>query len=300
MRSTQKKISMEVWMLIPAVIVLASLSIYPFVYLVRMSFMSFSLTPGSKPVFVGLKNWIKIFNDPFFKDAWMLTAKYYSATLLLQLALGTFIAIVISQIKVLRNTVTFMLTAPMFLAPVLVALIWRFLLNETYGFYFYVAQKLYFFDLLRKLGLSVKNSFFASPTLALPSIILLDTWEWTPLIVLIMLAGICSISPELLEAASIDGANSYQRFRFVVFPLLKSTFIVALLIRTMDLVRWFTKIYIITRGGPSNATKIIGVRTYEVAFRFYDLGRASAIALTILASSIVLGIIFVRLCPRER
>jgi len=295
----QKKISMEIWMLLPAVIVLAILSIYPFVYLIRMSFMNFPLTPEAKPVFIGLRNWIKIFNDPFFTVSWMLTVKYYSVALSLQIVLGTFIAVVISEIKILRNAATFMLIAPMFLAPVLVGLVWRFLLNETYGIYFYIAEELNFFGLLENLGLSVRNSFFASRTLALPSIILIDTWQWTPLIVLIMLAGINSISPELLEVASIDGANFYQKFRFVTFPLLKSAFIVALLIRTMDLVRWFTKIYIITRGGPGDATKIVGMRTYEVGFRFYDLGRASAMALTILAFSIILGIIFVRLFPRE-
>jgi multiple sugar transport system permease protein len=287
-------------MLLPAIVVLASLSIYPFIYLIRMSLMSFPLTPDSKPAFVGLRNWINAFGDPFFKKSWLLTVKYYLVALFLQMVLGTFMAVFISNIKTFRNTFTFLITTPMFLAPVLAGLVWRFLLNETYGIYFYLAQKINLFSFFGKIGLTVKPSFFASPTLALPSIILIDTWEWMPLIILIMLAGITSISPELLDAASIDGANIFQKFRYIMFPLLRPAFIVALLIRTMDLIRWFTKIFIITRGGPSDATKIIGMRTFEVAFRFYDLGRASAMALTILASSIVLGMIFVRIFPREK
>jgi len=295
----RKKIPIEGWMLLPTIVILAFLSVYPFIYLIRMSFMEFSLTPGQPSRFVGAKNWLEMIKDSGVLHSWIVTLKYYGVSLGLQMLLGTAIALLIYNIKALQGLFASIISAPLFLAPVLVGLLWRFLLDPSYGIYFYWMREIGIFRFLEKLGFSEVKSIFGSPSLALPTVIAINTWEWTPLIVLIILAGLVTLPQELIEAASIDGASFWQRTRFVVIPLLKSTFVVALLIRTMDLVRFFTVIFITTGGGPADLTKILAIRIYENAFRFYKLGYASTIGITLLGVTIFLSTIFVRVISRK-
>lgn len=260
--------------------------------------MEFSRVPGRPSQFIGVKNWANMIRDPLIVHSWIVTIKYYVTSLCLQIALGTILALLIYRTKALQGVIAPMISAPMFLAPVLVGLLWRLLLDPSYGAYFYWMNRLGFFHFLEKIGFSNVKSVFGSNSLALPALIVINTWQWTPLIMLIVLAGLTAIPRELVEAASIDGASSLQRIRFVVFPLLKSTFIVALLIRTMDLIRFFTVIFVTTAGGPADATKILAMRIYENAFSFYKLGYASTLGVTLLGITIFLGIAFVRVISR--
>jgi multiple sugar transport system permease protein len=123
----------------------------------------------------------------------------------------------------------------------------------------------------------------------------MDVWEWTPLITLITLAGLVSIQPQVLEAAKVDGANYLQRLLHIVFPSISGIVVVALLIRSMDALRYFDIIWQATNGGPADATKIIPLRLYEYAFRFFHLGYAAAIGLGMLAVSILIANIFTRI-----
>jgi multiple sugar transport system permease protein len=296
---TKKKWSTELWMLIPALLILAFTSLYPFVYLIRMSFMKFSLTPGVPSNFIGLTNWLKMFKDPAVIEAWIVTLKYYVGCLFFQILLGTGIALIIYRIKRMRNVIVLAVAAPLFLAPALVGLLGRLLLDPNYGLYFYGMKTLGFFSFLQKIGVSDVNTILGSSSLALPAVIAIDTWEWTPLIVLIVLAGLSNIPKELVEAASVDGAGFWQRTRYIELPLLKPAFIVALLIRTMDLVRFFDVIFITTAGGPANVTKILAMKIHETAFRFYDLGYASVLGITLLIITILLGNVFVKFVSRK-
>jgi len=262
--------------------------------------MEFSLLPGQPSRFVGGGNWLEMVQDSLILHSWIVTLKYYAASLFFQMLLGTAVAFLIYRIKAIQGIVTLIISAPLFLAPVLVGLLWRLLLDPSYGIYFHWMSRLGIFHFLEKLGFSEVKSIFGSTSIALPAIIAIDTWEWTPLIIMIVLAGLVTIPQDLIEAASIDGASSWQRIRFIIIPLLKSTFIVALLIRTMDLVRFFTVIFVTTGGGPADLTKILAIRIHENAFRFYKLGYASTIGITLLAVTILLGTIFVRAISRNQ
>lgn len=286
-------------MLLPTIIILAFINLFPFVYLIRMSFIKFSLTPGQPSQFVGLNNWIEMFRDRGVLHSWIVTIKYYAASLFFQMVLGTVIALLLYRIRILQSALTLIMSAPLFLAPVLVGLLWRLLLDPSYGIYFHWMNRLGVFKFLEMIGLSEVKSIFGSNSLALPAIIAIDTWEWTPLIMMIVLAGLVTIPNELIEAASIDGASMWQRVRFIILPLLKSTFIVAILIRTMDLVRFFTIIFVTTAGGPADLTKILAIRIHENAFRFYKLGYASTLGISLLAVTILLGSIFIRAISRR-
>ena len=294
----KRKIPVEGWMLLPTIAILAALSVYPFVYLIRMSFMEFSLIPDQPSRFIGGRNWLEMIKDSKVFYSWIVTLKYYFISLALQMLLGTVVALLLYQVKALQGIVL-IIAAPLFLAPVLVGLLWRFLLDPSYGIYFYWMNHMGMFDFLQKLGFSEVKSIFGSTSLALPAVIAINSWQWTPLIVMIVLAGLMTIPPQLIEAACIDGASSWQRLRFIVIPLLKSTLVVALLIRTMDLIRFFTVIFVTTGGGPADVTKILAIRIHENAFRFYKLGYASVLGLTLLGVTIVLGTVFVRAISRR-
>jgi multiple sugar transport system permease protein len=127
---------------------------------------------------------------------------------------------------------------------------------------------------------------------AFVAVVLMDVWEWTPLITLIRLAGLVSIQPQVLEAAKVDGAGYWRRFWHIALPSISGIVVVALLIRSMDALRYFDIVWQVTGGGPANATKIIPMSIYEVAFRFLQLGYAAAMGLVMLAVSILIANLF--------
>jgi multiple sugar transport system permease protein len=281
--------SAEFWMLLPALVVLAALSLYPFFYLIWMSLNNITLIGGISFNFVGLQNWQTLFNDSQVWGSWLTTAKYVCATLIVEMSLGICAALAITALGAFRDLVLTMIILPMFMAPVVVGLLGLFLTNSTYGLYAYFLQSLGFFT---------HSDILGSTSSALPAVILMDTWEWTPLIILIVAAGLSSLPREPLEAASVDGASSWQRLWFVVLPMIRPTILVALLIRSMDAIRYYDIISVTTAGGPADSTKIIPIRLYETAFRFFNLGYAAAIGLSMLVVTVILGRLFVGFMTR--
>jgi multiple sugar transport system permease protein len=183
-----------------------------------------------------------------------------------------------------RNVLLSLVLLPMFVAPSIVGLLGRYLTDSTFGLYAWV---------LRSLGFS--GDILGNPTGAFAAVVLMDVWEWTPLIALITLAGLASVPLAVREAAAVDGASWWMTLRFIIFPAISNVLLVALLIRSMDAIRYFDIIWVTTNGGPADATKIVPIRLYETAFRFFDLGYAAAIGLAMLAFSIVIARMFVRL-----
>ena len=188
-----------------------------------------------------------------------------------------------------RNLVVSLLLMPMFMAPVIVGLLGRFLTDSTYGLYAWVLRETHLYT----------GDILGSTTSAFLAVTLMDVWEWTPLITLIVLAGLASLPKPVLEAARVDGASYWQQLRHIIMPMIMGVVIVALLVRSMDAIRYFDIIYNTTNGGPADATKIVPIRLYETAFRFFDLGYAAAIGLSMLAVSILLANLFMRTLQAE-
>ena len=178
---------------------------------------------------------------------------------------------------------------PMFMAPVIVGLLGRFLTDSTYGLYAWF---------LRETGIYT-GDILGSTTSAFLAVTLMDVWEWTPLIALIVLAGLTSVPKPVLEAAAMDGAGYFKRLRYIVLPMIAGVLIVALLIRSMDAIRYFDIITNTTNGGPADATKIVPIRLYETAFRFFDLGYAAAIGLSMLVVTIIMANVFLGILKRR-
>lgn len=277
-------------MLIPSLIVLATISIYPFLYMVNMSFYNSPKLPGYPPEFIGLDNWVKMLLDQGVWVSWRVTLVYFLCALALQFILGIVISLVLDQFKRLRGLLTTLIITPMFMAPVLVGLLWRFLFHNSYGIYTHF---------LHQVGFLKDVSIFGNVHTALPAIILLETWEWTPLIVIIIIAGLQSLPDDVYEAAVMDGANYWQQLIYNTFPMLKQVIIVALLVRTMDILRFYDTIMINTGGGPADATNILAIRIFEHGFRYFNIGYASALGLTLLLISFILGKVFVKFLIEE-
>jgi multiple sugar transport system permease protein len=282
-------ISLETKMLVPVLALLAVLSLFPFFYIIWMSLNIVSLINGISFDFAGLANWTRMFTDEVVGAAWARAALYFVATVGLEMILGVAIALLVHELVWGKNLVLSLILLPMFMAPVIVGLLGRFLTDSSYGLYAYV---------LRELGI-FESDILGTASSALPAVILMDVWEWTPLIVLIVLAGLASVNQYVIEAAKVDGANYLERLRYIVAPSIAGVVIVALLVRSMDAIRYFDIITVTTNGGPGNTTKIIPIRLYETAFRFFDLGYAAAIGLSMLAVSILVANLFLKTLHRR-
>jgi len=285
----RRGLSFEGKMLAPAMILLALVSIFPFVYIVIMSFSSVRLIGGINFDWAGLDNWTRLFGDGAVWRSWLRSVVFFVLSVGLQMFLGIAIALAIYETRKGRNIIISLVLMPMFMAPVIVGLLGRFLTDSTYGLYAWA---------LDEIGL-YNGDILGSPTSAFLAVTLMDVWEWTPLIALIVLAGLTSMPKTVLEAAAIDGASYWARLKDIVLPMIAGVIIVALLIRSMDAIRYFDIITNTTNGGPADATKIVPIRLYETAFRFFDLGYAAAIGLSMLAVTIVMANLFMNILKRR-
>lgn len=275
-------------MMTPGVILLAALTILPFITMVVMSFAHVHLLGGVRLDFAALSNWTRLFTDPDLGWNWVRMGVFFGLTLGLEMLLGLVFALCLWRLIRGRHLVLSLLLLPMFVAPAIVGLLGRFLTDSTFGLYTWV---------LRLFG--YEGEILGGGYSAFIAVTLMDVWEWTPLIALITLAGLSSVPMALREAAAIDGATGWQTLRHIVLPSISSILLVALLIRSMDAIRYFDIIWITTNGGPADATKIVPIRLYETAFRFFDLGYAAAIGLVMLAVSIMIARAFVRLLDKK-
>lgn len=182
-----------------------------------------------------------------------------------------------------------LLILPMVIAPVVVALLWRYMVNPDYGLINYFIKLLGFGPV----------DFFGSYQLALPSLVIVDTWQWTPFMFLIILAGLQGIPQEVEEAAKVDGAGPIQTFFFCLLPLLRYPIGIALLLRVIDAFRVYDLVFMTTRGGPINATDTMSWHIYNVGFRSFDISYAAAYGWLLLIVVLAVCTLIVRLMFRK-
>jgi len=263
----------------PTVVLLLALSIYPLVYSVKVSLTGragFSLT-----------NYARLVRDRLFLQALAQTLLYTAVALAIEFVLGLALALLIDSLGRGRAFFRAGLLAPMLLPPVVVAVIWRLIYNPQFG----VLN-----GTLRSLGINTSALTWTSGEGgALASVILVDVWEWTPFLFLLLSAGLQALPHEPLEAARMDGASPWQVFRDIVLPLLKPVMTLAILLRTMDLMRIFDQIFILTQGGPGFATETVSLYIYRTAFRFFNFGYAAAMSFLGLGLTIVFARSLMRL-----
>ncbi|HUA85778.1 MAG TPA: sugar ABC transporter permease [Bryobacteraceae bacterium] len=254
------------WWVFPSILVLLALSIYPLLYAVKLSLAD-------------RRNFTRLLSDRLFFTAGVQTIVLTLAALAIEFALGLALAVLIDSLARGRTFFRTALLVPMLLPPVVAAVAWRLIYNPQFG----VLN-----GSLRRLGFDTSHLTWTSGEgSALASVILVDVWEWTPFLFLLLSAGLQAIPTEPLEAARVDGAGAWRIFCDVTLPLLKPTIVLALLLRGMDLVRIFDQIFILTQGGPGTATETVSLYIYRTAFRFSNFGYAAAMSFVLLAATLL-------------
>ena len=268
--------------LAPAIAVLLALSIYPLIYSITISLQQ----ETAAGVTWGLGNFTRLLSDNFFLTALAHTFVYAVAALTCEFLLGLGLALLLNKQIRGRGVFRASLLIPMMLPAVVVGVIWRLMLNPNFGA---------INETLKQFGINTGSlTWTASPKLAMLSVIAVDVWQWTPFVFLVLLAGLQAIPQEPYEAALIDGSSRWQTFWHVTLPLLKPSILIVLLLRTMDLLRVFDQIFILTEGGPGFATETISLYIYRTAFRFFDFGYAAAMSFVLLALTNVISALYIK------
>lgn len=281
-RNLEPKRRYHLYLMMPAILMLAAITIYPFLWLIRMSLHKVVVNGDDK--WVGLRNYTRLFTDEKYIDGWILLAKYSTLCLGFEILVGVLLAVILNNSRFEKVLVTVILM-PMMMSPVVAGLLWYYLYNGTFGWYHWLFQSL---------GLIGETSILASYDLALWGIVIVDIWQWTPLIALIALAGLKRVPQDQLEANMVDGAGPIRNFFAVSLPNIYPFLLIGILLRFMDNFRFIDSILALTGGGPGNSTRILPVYLFDVSFQFFKLGRGAAIAFTLLVVTIILGMILVR------
>ena len=269
-------------LLAPTIVLLLVLTIYPLVFAVAAALQTVNVRTGARS-FVGLGNFTNIFRDQLFWNALKNTAIYTGAGVIVEFVLGMAFALILTEKFLARNVFRTIFLTPMMLPPIVVAIVFKIIYMQQYG----VSNWL-----LALVG--IKGMLWeAGPATALFSLILVDIWEWTPFMFLILLAGMQSIPTDPYEAAKVDGATWFQEFRHITFPLLTPAVLIALLLRLMDTLRIFDQVFVMTGGGPANATETLSLYVYQVGFRFFNVGYATAMSFILLILTTVISNFFI-------
>jgi multiple sugar transport system permease protein len=282
----------EIWdgptpWLILAVLWLAAFSIFPFLFAVYRSFFTFNIQSG-KFVPAGLENWVMLFEDPRVWNALAVTLKYVSLGLGIELVLGFGIALLYNQDPIGVGFFRTAMVLPMVVPPAVVALMFQLMEHDSFGVISYYAYKL---------GLLTPQEPFlgGEGKHAMAAILLPDVWQWTPFMALIILAGLRSLPRHPFEAAMVDGANAWQRFRYLTLPMLMPVLVIAVLFRVIDLFnKSFDYVYILTAGGPGRRTEVLSYYDWLATFQYTNWGYGSVLGLFMLVIMVVFGNVLIR------
>jgi multiple sugar transport system permease protein len=273
----------------PGLLFLAVFSVYPSLYSLVISFFRWNLNDPLGKRFADFHNYEILLKDKAFWHSVVVTLEYVASVTILELGLGLGLALLFFRAFPGDKFLRALLILPMVVAPVVVGLLWRYMLNVQFGVVNYVVEML---------GFS-RVDFLGDPGWALPTLILVDVWQWTPFIFLILLAALQGIPEDILEAARIDGAKPVRTFFEHMLPLLRYPIAVAVALRMIDAFRVYDFIFMTTRGGPIDKTSTLSWQIYDAGFKSFDIGYASAFSWLMLILVVAVITLFLRLMLRK-
>jgi multiple sugar transport system permease protein len=273
------------FMVAPAVAFLLVISIYPLLTSLYYTFTDFSLTTNKPPRFILFGNFRSLVLDDRFWNALKVTTIYTVVVVSVEMAIGLLLALSAMRNTRFRQVARSFLLIPMMLTPVVMGLVWKYMFNPENGIVNWLL------GLLRIPG----PIWLGEPGPALPAVMMVDVWQWTPFVFLILSAGIASLPQEVFEAARVDGSSQGQTLRHITLPLLTPFMLVALLIRFIDSFKVFDTVYVMTRGGPANTTESLSIYTFKVGLNFFNMGYAATLSYVILIIITVASQQFVKL-----
>jgi multiple sugar transport system permease protein len=271
--------------IVPTMLVMFALLGFPLLYTLYMSVHEWFIASTRPPEFIGIQNFVQALTSTQFQQAVVRTLYYTVLAVAIPALLGLVAALVFAQQFYGRGLLRTIFIFPMTATPVAIALIWVMMFHPSLGVLNY---------LLSLVGLPSSLWIFSRQTV-IPSLVMVETWHTTPFMMLIILGGLATLPVELFEAATVDGANALQKFRYVTLPLIWPYIMVAVLLRTIDALKSFDSIYVMTQGGPGNASETINIYLYLQAFAYYHIGYASAVVLLFFLLVIAASLLLIRL-----
>ena len=278
--------------IVPSLVFVSVFTLYPILESFRLSFYRMILTlPWLGQKMVGWENYIDLWTDPVAWQALRTTLVFVGVTVPSELLVGLGMALVMNEAFRGRGVVRAIVLIPWAIPTVVSSQMWRFIFNDRYGLFNFI---LFVGDTAQYVAP------LADPQFAMLAIMAAEIWKTAPFAALIILAGLQTISDEVYEAASIDGANSWQKFRHVTLPLLWPALLLALLFRTIDALRVFDLVFVMTQGGPADATNVLQFYGYKKTFAEGMIGYGSTIAVTVFMISLILALAYLRALKSER
>lgn len=251
---------------LPAALFILLMMAFPVIFTFGVSLTDWSMSTGGASNFVGFQNYIDMFKDQRFYNAVFNTFYFTILTVSVETFLGVAIALILNREFVGKNFVKALLLLPMVTTPVAIGLAWTLFYEPTIGLANHV---------LKLLSLPTSN-WIASTKVVIPAIAMVDIWEWTPMIALIVLAGLAGMPTDPYESAVVDGAKPHQILFKITLPLLKPTILIAVVLRSIEAFKTFDIIYTMTGGGPGYSSETLNILSYKLAFGYFKFGTSSA------------------------
>ena len=252
---------------LPTIIFVLVCVTYPMLYTLRLSFCEWKMSANIAPKFVGFDNYVSFFKDSRFWGAFFRTIYFTFISVLIESFLGVTFALLLNKIKRASNVIRTVFLTPMVATPVAVGILWKLIFDPTIG----LANQI-----LKFLHLPT-SSWLGSAETVMPALIIIDVWQWTPSIMLMVLAGLSGMDDQVLESARVDGANEWNIITKITLPILTPTIMMAILLRLIDCLKTFDIIYSTTTGGPGYASENLNILSYRNAFEYLQMGKASAL-----------------------
>ncbi len=264
---------------LPALVLIAAVIVFPWLFTLAMSLMEFKV--GGAHEFVGGENFAKLAKDERFLESIVRTFWFTALAVIFPIALGTWAAVVFHREFPFRGLLRTIFIMPMMATPVAVALVWTMMFHPQLGVLNY----------LLSLVRIAPFAWVYDPNTVIATLVLVEVWHWTPLVMLIVLGGMAALPADPYDSATIDGATDWQMFRFITLPLIMPYIMVAVVIRTIDALKVFDTIFVITGGGPGTASETLNIFLYLQAFQFYNLGYASAVVIVFFVIIVALSLV---------
>ena len=275
------------FLVLPTVLVLALIVIFPMVFSITVSLRDYDIRRPEHP-FTGLQNFGDVLTDGEFYNAAAITGTMIVAELVFEFAIGLGLALALVNLPNARKIFQPILLVPMMVMPVVIGYMGRLVFEVRSG------PINYFLNLL---GLE-SLSWHASPQLALITILILRIWQWTPFVMAVLVAGLLSLPIEPFDSAQVDGASTWQIFTRITLPMLRPIIMLIVIMRALEILQTFDLIYVVTLGGPGSRTMTISLLTYLIGFRYWNVGKASAVAWLLMIPLSILVTVFVRVMER--
>jgi multiple sugar transport system permease protein len=256
---------------LPAVVFIGLMMVFPILYTLYLSFTNWNLTSGLEPTFVGLNSYLRVYTEPRFLHAIGRTFSFTASAVAIEVVLGVAIALILNRAFIGKGLAKLLLLLPLVATPVAVGIVFNLFYDPTIGLLNFA---------LNALGLP-QGRWISSESTVIASLVLVDVWQWTPMITLIVLAGLAGLSEEPVEAARVDGATEWQILRYVTIPMVMPVILTAMILRLIDALKTFDIIFAMTGGGPGYASETLNIMGFKYSFEYFRIGQSSVILIAL-------------------